>query len=163
MVASAAGDASNVGNFAPGESIPEWRLVPNDNNIGQRNVFLVDGTGPQGLLAAFDGRRIHVKNPHARRARMVIRPVLPPLLATREWQLEFASPGGHAFSLEPLAGRDVVMRLKPGRKFTAKDVNSARNPLIHVEVYADYIPVGGMSYRLDPAPKARSKPKGPHA
>jgi len=38
MIASAAGDASNVGNFTARESIPCWRLVPHDNNIAQRNV-----------------------------------------------------------------------------------------------------------------------------
>jgi hypothetical protein len=164
MVASAAGrDDSNIDKFALGESIPDWRLVPHDNNIGQRNVFPVDGTGLKGLLAAFDGWRIYVKNPHGRRARIVIKPILPPLLAEREWQLEFASPGGRAFSLEARAGRDVVMRLNPGKEFTAADVRSARNPIIQVEVYADDILVGGMSYTLDPAPEARPKPKGPRA
>jgi len=38
MIASAAGDASNVGNFTARETIPCWRLVPHDNNIAQRNV-----------------------------------------------------------------------------------------------------------------------------
>lgn len=39
MVVSANGDPSNVDNFTAGESVPEWRLVPNDNNIGLRNVI----------------------------------------------------------------------------------------------------------------------------
>ena len=155
MVASASGDLSNIRHFQLGESIPEWRLVPHDNNIGLRNVFPVDGTGSKGLRAALDGRRIYVKNPHAERARMVIKPILAPLLAEREWQLEFVSPGGRAFSLEARTGRDVVMRLKPGKEFTAKEVKKARNPVIHVEVYADDILVGGVSYSLDPAPEAR--------
>ena len=38
MVASAAGDPSNIDNFTARDSIPNWRLVPHDNNIGQRNV-----------------------------------------------------------------------------------------------------------------------------
>src|SRR5712691_6524602 len=112
MVASAPGDASNIHNFDPGESIPEWRLVPHDNNIGLRNVFPVDGTA-KDLLAAFDERLIQVKNPHPKHARMVIKPILPPLLAERGWQLEFASRDGRAFSLESLTGRDVKVRLKP--------------------------------------------------
>jgi hypothetical protein len=149
MVASAPGDLSNIRKFALGDSIPDWRLVPHDNNIGQRNVFPVDATGAKALLAAFEGRRIYVKNPHAKRARMIIKPVFPPLLAEREWRLEFVSPGGGAFSLEARTGRDVVMRLKPGREFTAEQARSARNPIIHVEVYADDILVGGMSYTLD--------------
>jgi hypothetical protein len=38
MVVSANGDASNIDHFTQSESIPEWRLVPNDNNIGLRKV-----------------------------------------------------------------------------------------------------------------------------
>jgi hypothetical protein len=65
MVASANGDASNINNLTAGDSIPEWRLVPNDNNIGQRNVFPVAGGGGiQGLLGMLDGQVIRIKNPH---------------------------------------------------------------------------------------------------
>ena len=38
MLATAAGDPSNIENFTVGDKIPNWRLVPHDNNIGQRNV-----------------------------------------------------------------------------------------------------------------------------
>ena len=38
MVVSAAGDPSNVDNFTAADSIPDWRLVPNDNNIARRNT-----------------------------------------------------------------------------------------------------------------------------
>jgi hypothetical protein len=38
MVVSAAGDPSNIDNFIGADSIPNWRLVPNDNNIAQRNT-----------------------------------------------------------------------------------------------------------------------------
>jgi hypothetical protein len=38
MVISAAGDPSNVDNFTAADSIPNWRLIPNDNNIAQRNT-----------------------------------------------------------------------------------------------------------------------------
>ncbi len=41
MVASAAGDPSNVDNFSARDSIPDWRLVPNDNNIALRKVTVV--------------------------------------------------------------------------------------------------------------------------
>src|SRR5215831_8086662 len=36
MAVSANGDASNLDKFASGRSIPIWRLVPNDNNLGMR-------------------------------------------------------------------------------------------------------------------------------
>lgn len=38
MIVSAAGDPSNADNFTAGEMVEDWRLVPNDNNIAQRNV-----------------------------------------------------------------------------------------------------------------------------
>jgi hypothetical protein len=38
MVVSAAGDSSNIDNFTATDAIPNWRLVPNDNNIAQRNT-----------------------------------------------------------------------------------------------------------------------------
>ena len=108
----------------------------------------------RALLAALSELRIYVKNPHDTRARIVVRPGLPPLLAKRDWQFAFTSPGGSAFSLEPRTGRDVVMRLMAGEPFAAEDLKEARNCAIHVEVYADDILVGGMSYTLDPAPEA---------
>ena len=40
MIVSATGDPSNVDNFIAGEEIEDWRLVPNDNNIGLRHVKL---------------------------------------------------------------------------------------------------------------------------
>jgi hypothetical protein len=38
MAVSAKGDASNLGKFADGPSIPDHRLVPYDNNLGMRKV-----------------------------------------------------------------------------------------------------------------------------
>jgi zinc metalloprotease ZmpB len=34
MIVSATGDPRNVDTFTAGDVIPEWRLVPNDNNVG---------------------------------------------------------------------------------------------------------------------------------
>jgi zinc metalloprotease ZmpB len=38
MAVSATGDPHNLGKFVPGKPIPDWRLVPNDNNLGMRKV-----------------------------------------------------------------------------------------------------------------------------
>jgi hypothetical protein len=38
MVVAAVGDSSNIDNYTAAGSIPNWRLVPNDNNIAQRNT-----------------------------------------------------------------------------------------------------------------------------
>src|SRR5262249_23176734 len=38
MAVSASGDLSNLVKFEGGKSIPDWRLVPYDNNLGMRKV-----------------------------------------------------------------------------------------------------------------------------
>lgn len=40
MIVSAEGDPSNADKFDPTEEIEDWRLIPNDNNIGLRKVKL---------------------------------------------------------------------------------------------------------------------------
>ncbi len=44
MVVSAAGNSSNIDHFSGRDAIPNWRLVPHDNNIGQRTVRIVKKT-----------------------------------------------------------------------------------------------------------------------
>jgi zinc metalloprotease ZmpB len=154
MAVTAPGDVSNIIQFDRDKSIPEWRLVPHDNNIGLRSVYSIDVSGSEILRAASDGLRLHVKNPHRTRAHMVIKPTLPPLLLERGWQLKFTGQGGHTFSLPPGAGRDVVMRLKVGKKLTARQIRNASSSDIHVEVFADDILVGGTSFMLAPTGRA---------
>jgi zinc metalloprotease ZmpB len=158
MVATAPGDASNIGNFERGKSIPEWRLVPHDNNIGQRNEVVIDG-GAKDLIAAFAGTRITVKNPGGARARMLVNAVLPPFLVRRGWRLAVIGAGGKAFWLKPGASRDVVLKLKAGKRGTVKQIGSAQNRRIHLEVLADDILVGGMTYTFSAGTRARSPSK----
>jgi zinc metalloprotease ZmpB len=155
MVASAAGDASNINNLSAGESIPEWRLVPNDNNIGQRNVFPVAGGGGlKGLLASLDGAKILIKNPHNVAAKTVVQAVLPAFLTKAGWTAVFDNPGAGAFALKAGEAKAVVLRLRPGKEFTPEDVAKAKDSVIRVEASANGIPVGGMTYTLDPKMKA---------
>jgi hypothetical protein len=151
MVASADGDPSNIDVFGPGESIPEWRLVPHDNNIGQRNVHPVPAAGgAAGIMAVLDGRRFTVRNPFDRRVRIMIRTELPPVLARRQWTVDFANPGGRAFSLAPGQSREVRVAVTAGADVTADDVTTAADRDVVMYVEADGILIGGMSYRLDP-------------
>lgn len=159
MVASAAGDPSNINNMTAGDSIPAWRLVPNDNNIGWRNVFPVAGGGGlKGLLATLDGTRITVKNPHNVAAKMIVNTVLPKFLVAAGWGVTYDNPGAGAFALRPGEAKVIVLRLKAGKEFTADDVLKAEDSaVIHVEAYANGILVGGMSYTLDPKMKAPTR------
>ena len=152
MVVSATGDASNISNLSAGDSIPEWRLVPHDNNIGQRNVFPVAGGGGlKGLLAALDGQTIRIKNPHVEPARMLVDVQLPKFLVERGWATVLDNPGAGAFGLKSGEVKEVVLRFKPGKDFTARDVVGAKaDARIQVVATADGIVVGGMTYVLDP-------------
>ena len=158
MVVSATGDPSNISNMTAGDSIPEWRLVPNDNNIGQRNVFPVAGGGGlKGLVASLDGVKVMIKNPHRNDARVIVKVALPKFLVKAGWEVVLENPGADAFALKAGEAKPVVLRLKPGKTFAAKAVKAAKDKTIRLEAYADGILVGGMSYQLDPNLKAPAK------
>jgi hypothetical protein len=134
-----------------GDSIPEWRLVPHDNNIGQRNVFPVaGGGGKSGLMKALDGTKITIKNPLNVDARVLVEATLPPFMTKGGWHVTFDNPGAGAFSLKAGEAKQVVIRLAAGKEFTPKDVSSAKDAVIHIQAAANGIVVGGMSYQLDP-------------
>ncbi len=152
MVVSATGDPSNISHIAAGDSIPEWRLVPNDNNIGQRNVFPVAGGGGlKGLLKDLDGLKIVIKNPHAMAARVTVNVHWPRFLAASKWTMTFANPGAGAFALKPGEATTIVLKPVAGKEFAAADVKKAldaRDATIHVTAVSNGIVVGGMSYEL---------------
>jgi hypothetical protein len=150
MVVTADGDASNVDNFTAGETIPEWRLVPNDNNIGQRNVNPVPGGGgEQGLMAGLNGVSFLVGNPNPQRGKMTFNVTLPSLLSKLGWRLELVDVGG-GFTLASGAKREVFIKLHPGKPFTRDAVEATKDRDIRIDVLANDNLIGGMTYRLDP-------------
>jgi zinc metalloprotease ZmpB len=156
MSVSATGDISNndpASGFpcAVGPT-PHWRLVPFDNNIGQRNVAPVAGGGGlTGLMASFDPRRFWVNNPYDFEGRVKLDVLFPDWLTRRGWGFLFVNPGGGSFTLPARGSREVLLRLKPGADFAPSDVPGAgAGALIVVRVLVNGIPVGGMSYAIDP-------------
>jgi hypothetical protein len=155
MIASVSGDLSNVDNLGPGETIAEWRLVPHDNNIGQRNVQLVPGGGgSEGLLAGLHEHFFFAGNPSIKRATMRLAVELPQLLRSTGWRLRFGGVAGDSFVLRPGDKRLVTIELIPGQEFTPEQVASTGDRDIAVTLLADDMVIGGMTYRLDPALKA---------
>ena len=151
MVVTADGDASNVDNFTAGETIPEWRLVPNDNNVGQRNVNPVPGAGGiAGLMAGLDGVSFTVGNPNPRRGWMSFDVHLPEILTSRGWRLELLEVGG-GFSLKSGGKREVFIKLHPGQPFTRDAVEATVDRDIRIDVLSNDNLVGGMTYRIDPS------------
>jgi hypothetical protein len=163
MVVEADGDAANVANFTVGETVPEWRLVPNDNNIAQRNVVPVPGKcGKCGLMQGLDGKKLWVGNPNPKRGRMTFDIHLPPFLSKLGWKLELADVD-QGFVLASGAKREVTLKLHAGQEFSPEDVRTAKSRDIRINVLANDNLVGGMTYRLDPdlcKPWNHDKPKG---
>jgi hypothetical protein len=151
MIATATGDASNIDQFTAGEVIPEWRLVPNDNNIGQRNVYPVPGGGSlEGLMAGLHGFPFWVGNPNPGRAMIDIDVKLPPILAERGWRLSFEGLGSNRFPLASTKQRQLTIQLHPGAAFERSAVDQAADRDIVLTARADGSVIGGMTYRLDP-------------
>ena len=158
-IASATGDLAN--DVTVTGSIPHNRFVPFDNNVGQRNVAPVaGGGGATALTASFVDRQFLFRNPFDRTIRGELEVLLPPFLASRGWSLRFVNPGGHTFTLGPRASRDVVMTLDRGDDFVRGDVpTDPAIRAIEVLALADGLPIGGMTYDVDPrleeAPRER--------
>lgn len=157
MEASDDRDLSNIDSrtFFPCATgpTPEWRLVPFDNNLGQRNVVPVAGAGGiRGLLSSFVDRRFLVRNPLDKKARVSIKTELSPFLAERGWKIQLNQKQDQTtFGLAADNSREVEIALLPGRDFTPEEIAKAKEPIrIRTLVYADEMMIGGMTYELDP-------------
>lgn len=167
MEVSAAGDLSNIdpATSFPAASgpTPEWRLVPFDNNLAQRNVAPVPGAGGlRGLLSGFVKRSFTINNPSRKSMKITVRAELPALLAKRGWAVRLdRTIGRTAFALGPGGERKVAVSLESGKTLTAADVKEAKGADIRITVYGDGTVIGGMTYRLDPGMKvAPAEKKG---
>ena len=161
MIASVAGDPSNVDNFTGTESIQEWRLVPHDNNVGQRNVTVLPGAGPEALIASLNGAFFIAGNNLNRRAVMELRVEMPAVLADKGWQLQFDGIADNKFPLKAGEKRKVQLMLKAGSAFTKADIEASADRMINLSLLANGILLGGMSYYVDPDLKKPSGGKQP--
>jgi hypothetical protein len=147
----ATGDPGNIDGRVT-SSIPEWRLVPNDNNIGQRNVSPVPGAGGAApFKASFQRRPFWLYNPFEREANIKLIVSLPKFLKELGWEILFINAGGSNFSLKPGIKKEIFLDIKEGKGFSSETVlqNESDN-MITVTAYADGITIGGMSYQIDP-------------
>jgi zinc metalloprotease ZmpB len=160
MEVSAKGDLSNIDpqTFFPCATgpTPEWRLVPFDNNIGQRNVVPVAGGGGlRGLLTSFLDRKFVVRNPLDKQTRIEVKAEMPKFLTALGWGIQLNQRDNtSAFGLAAGNTRDVAIELKPGKEFKAADIEKVKDGVnIRLLVYADDMIIGGMTYELVPGLK----------
>lgn len=144
---SATGDAANIDGRITG-SIPEWRLVPFDNNIAQRNVHPVapSFTRPELLRRLF-----WLRNPFDRAVQIKLQATLPAFLSERGWSLQFASAGAASFRLPAGQTKEISFTMMAGKPFdrSAIPADAAQRSIV-VGAEADGIPLGGMTYEIDP-------------
>lgn len=150
MIVSATGDPSNVDNFTAGEVVEDWRLVPNDNNVAQRNVTLVPGGGFRGLIAGLHSKGFWVGNPGRTAATIAVAVAIPPLLARRGWRIELRGLPENGLRLKSREQRLVTFEVHAGEAFTKADALAATERDIVVTATADGAVTGGMVYRIDP-------------
>jgi hypothetical protein len=151
MIASATGDTSNVDKFTAGEYVEDWRLVPNDNNVGQRNVTLAPGGGGgKGLKAGLDGKGFWIGNPGRKSALVAVSITLPPILASRGWRISLRDMATTGVRLKAHEQRLVTFEVHAGAEFTKADANAATERDIVATATADGAIIGGMVYQIDP-------------
>ena len=162
-IVSADGDPSNVDNLEPGETYPEWRLIPHDNNVGQRNVTLVPGGGgAEALTAGLEGALFFAGNNLNKPAVMQLQVDLPKVLEKKGWRLQFAGLTDSQFRLKAGEKREIQMKLVKGADFTADEIRKMKDRNFTVRLYADGVLMGGMTYHVDPdmrEPAATGRPK----
>ncbi|HNP21105.1 MAG TPA: hypothetical protein PKM63_01285 [Panacibacter sp.] len=150
MSVSALHDPSNIDGRITG-SIPEWRVVPNDNNIAQRNVSPVSGSSNLNLVASMANLPFWARNPNSKESKITLDVHLPVFLEQRGWRLDFSNAGGRSFNLQPGGERKIEMRMIEGKPFTKQDVLDAKDDnKIVIYANADGNLIGGMTYNVDP-------------
>jgi hypothetical protein len=160
-IVTAEGDPSNVDNLEPGQTIQEWRLVPHDNNVGQRNVpLLPGGEGGEALKAALDGAFFFAGNNFNKPAQMELRVDVPKIMAAKGWRLLFTGIEDNKFWLRAGEKRRIELNLVKGAEFTADEIRRTGPTTFTVHLYANGMLIGGMSYCVHPdIKKAPSRPE----
>ena len=147
---SATGDKSNIDGRVTGP-IPEWRLVPYDNNLAQRNVTPVSAVGGSHIGDILAKLPFIVRNPFSKAAKITLVHTLPPVLNEAKWELRYVSAGAGEFSLHPGEQKEVKMSMIAGKELTAKILATIKQPApIVISAYADGILIGGMTFNIDP-------------
>ena len=143
---SAAGDASNIDGAITG-AIPEWRLVPHDNNIAQRNVHPVNMA-----LAEVDWERLPfwIRNHDRKPVRLGVDVKLPDWLARLGWKFDVPQITRERAVVRPGELFEATVAVTQGRPFDETVLRRERDHDIVLTVLHDGAPVGGMTYRITP-------------
>ena len=147
-IAHADGDPGN--DTTINGTIAESRLVPFDNNIGQRNVSPVFPNW-KFIFKLLQEHWILIRNPFRIPVVCTIDITLPRFLQELGWRLRVASPGGAKFELGPRDKREVVFTIERGEDFgddVVKRAIARGDNVIEVTTSLNGELSGGMTYVL---------------
>lgn len=159
-IAHATGDLGNDTTITG--TIPEHRLVPFDNNIGQRNVCPVLPS-LRDLLRYFREHVLWIRNPFPYAVEGRIELDLPKFLRRAGWQVSVGEVTRH-FELGPRSERKVVLSLEPGDEVDAAVIKRALangDKRIELRTFLDGELSGGMTYELSYRAR-RTRPARPN-
>ena len=147
--ASAAGDPGNIDGHVVGP-IPEWRLVPHDNNIGQRNVHPVSH-----LLRDVPWKKLPfwIRNHGNLPVQLSVDIHLPNWLAKLGWKFDIPQITKERASVKPGERLMVTVSMEAGRDFDARVLLREKDRDIVLTVLYNGMPAGGMTYRITPPEK----------
>ena len=146
---SASGDASNIDGGLTGP-IQEWRLVPNDNNIGQRNVHPVNAALSK---VAWEKLPFWVRNHNRNPVKLGVTIKVPVWLAKLGWTFDIPAISREGVAVKPGELRQVALTMTAGKPYTAIALAKASDRDIVVTIVQDGLAVGGMTFRITPPGK----------
>jgi hypothetical protein len=147
MIVSATGDPSNVDLLSPGEIFADWRLVPNDNNVGQRNVYFPDGGLDEGGLKDLNEKGFWIGNPGRKAAIITVDIALPTVLKRAGWQMSAHKFPKEGMRLKPGERRLVTFDVKAGSPLDREVLAKAKQLDVVVTARSNGGIIGGMIYR----------------
>jgi zinc metalloprotease ZmpB len=149
---SATGDPGNIDGHVVGP-IGEWRLVPNDNNIGQRNVQPVDNFLN---LVEWEKLPFWIRNHGKKSVLLGVEVKLPPWLAKLGWKFDIPQISKEKTLLASEKTLKVTISVTKGKPFDMKLLVKEHDHDIVVSILHDHIPVGGMTYKITASKKKKT-------
>jgi hypothetical protein len=131
--------------------IPDWHLIPNDNNIAQRNMFAIPAYhGSETLPASMGDAVFLARNPFNNPLDVTFEVTLPELLKSKGWSIGFDT--GNHVELESFDREGVLItpEVTEGEAFTRDEVLETNDRNIVIYMNTEFGCIGGMTYYLDP-------------
>ncbi len=141
---SAKGDAGNIDGAITG-NIPEWRLVPHDNNIGQRNVHPVSFH-----LSSVDWDKLPfwIRNRGKSPVRANVGVKIPQWLAKLGWKFTVPQVRKGQTPVRPNEMLKASLAVANGKDFDEATLARELDHDIVLTILQDDMPVGGMTFRI---------------